>query len=109
SIAPTVGPPATAVIEAPLITEGLPAGARRALPAQLVHGTLRDLDAIVRRAQPGQRAVEHHLVPPLAERGGEDGRAAQARDVPRGRLGRDRLERAVPRQDRRRGFRAPAR
>ena len=51
--------------------ERLPAGLRRAAPAQLVDVPLRDLDAVVGRPEPGQRAVQQHLVPALAERGGE--------------------------------------
>src|SRR6185295_14106764 len=104
---PAMRPPGI-LIEAERGAKGLPWLLCGPAPAQLVNMLLRDLDAVVGGSKPGERAVQHDLVPALAERGGEDGPAAQALDVPRGRLGRNLLEGAIPRQDGRGRLRAPA-
>ena len=51
---------------------------RRAVPAQLVGLALADRDAVVRRPQPGEVAVQQRLVPVLAEDGRQADRAAAA-------------------------------
>src|SRR5215218_11258425 len=90
--------PAGVLREAPFRTERLPAGALGAPPAKLVEVSLRDLDAVVGRPEPGQRAVQLDLVPALAERGGKHGTTAKALHVPRGGPDGNAFKRAVARQ-----------
>lgn len=64
--------------QAPFPAELDPAGARRAVPPELVDRTLRDLDAVLRGPEAGERSTELDLVPALAKRLGEHRSAAQA-------------------------------
>src|SRR5262245_4812356 len=74
----------TPTIQAPPVAERVPRRAWSAGPPQLLDALLRDRDAILGRAQAREGPVQLHLIPALAERGGENWPTAQALYVPRG-------------------------